>query len=509
MPSNGKGYSRGGRARERKEKVGKMNSEVERGTVTLASGEVVSRNKLRGRICEYMRMSPRPSDAQVATLLGCARSTVFRVRRLLETSGVEAAVVADGRYRSGKASDFGPAWLRLLELKTQYPSWGGYKIWHHMMVEENWQPSDMPSPSRIDGRFSELHLTQPGSGPKSDKRRYLAEGKDRVLGYVGMDASWPFVTNMGRELGVVDLKDSFSGLTFVEPYVKGRENPHEQGHSMALFVGAYLKFCRYIGVPETIVLDNGIDGGTDGGDLPQIVRHAFRMGSAVEFEPPGAPWKSGCIEKWHRDLQSHWRGIRGGVNSNEQGMMELRRWAQITNLSWPRKQLGGKVPATAVNYQAFPVAGPLCAVKPLEPIERGGFDKPGVLRFQRLVEKNGAVFLHGKDHFFVSDVLAGTYVRVTCLVEPGTGGGTVTVQAGDGGVVAMGTHCFDMPRQEGVPLVHGVTLVHFTGSPEWYPNLDQNAQNRRIERIGKRARPSVVYQVTGSTPDGKYKLRAR
>lgn len=507
--SNGRKFGRGERQRERGERGKKVNSEQVRDQVVAEGGEVVPANMLRRRIVEYMKLTPRPSDAKVAELLGCARSTVFRVRRALEMRGVEDAVCADMRYKSGRKSEFGPAWLRLIELKQQYKEDGGVELWRRMIHEEGWDELDVPTPARINSRFSELRLVQPPNGGKADKRAYFTEGRQEVLGCVGMDSCWPFVTKMGARLGVVDLRDHFTGLTYVEPYQIGREDPKIDGHHWQLFCGAYHRFCHHIGVPKVVVLDNGGDANTYGGSLPQFVRHAIEMGSIVEFEPPARPYKNPVIERWHRDLQKHWRGIRDEVITVQQGMMMLRRRAQVVNVSWPRKQLGGKSPASMVNYKPFPITGEKAGPGACEKIERAGFTKPGIVRFQRIVEANGAVFLHGDDHLFVSSSLKGNYVRVSCLVEPGTGGGTVTVQDGHGEVVAIGTHHFDVKgRDKDCPLVQ-VEMVHFTEPKDAFPNMSQDLENRRNERARKMARPAGIYAATGTLPNGHLQLRRR
>lgn len=439
-----------------------------------------------------------PSDSTIARITGLNRSTVGRLRKTLEDKGVEYAS-KDRRKENGRKTVFAKAWARIEELKKAFPRYGGRELWCYLVGEEGWQTEELPAVSSIDDRLSSQKMTVKPMTGKTDKRHYLQEPAENLLDRCGMDSVYPFTTNRGLKFQVVDIRDWVSGAVYAEPFLINLKDAYMTGLDQRAFAGVFLRFVTHIGIPKVLVLDNGAGQVSQGGWLPEIARWAINLGTIVEWEPYGRPWKSGVIERWHRDIQKWWADQRGAVSGIDEAFGMARKRALFVTKHWPRRQLGNKTAAQVMAIRDWPCTGEEAGPLRVDPLGKMGIQQVGYVRMQREVEQGGFVQLHGNDGLHVSDMLVGGYVRVEFEVRPGGEPGVGTVRDGKGEVVATFQHYMECNRPEFSPLVVNVKHYMYASEKDVRANYSQDVHNKEIERVMKRARAKGVYEQTGST----------
>ncbi len=439
-----------------------------------------------------------PSDAKVAAAVGLERTTVWRLRKMLEEKGIEYAG-KDGRARNGRKVLYGKAYARIEELKRQNPRYGGRELWFYLTGEEGFAESELPCIASIDAYLSNKKMTNKPLTGKTDKRHYLTDYTKEPLSRVGCDTVYPFRCKHGQQFQVLSFRDYWTGAVYCEPFPYNLKTAFMDGLDQRAFAGSFLRFVSHIGVPHVLVLDNGAGQITAHGVLPEIARWCINLGVIMEWEPYGRPWKNGASERWNRDLLKWWGDLGSTVKSLEEGFKLIRQRALSVTRRWPRKQLGNRPASSVIPVRDWPVEGLEAGWLRCEPLGRQGLIQDGVLRMQREVEQNGFVQLHGNDHMFVSDMLVGGYVRVEFQVRADGQPSVGSVRDGKGNLVATFQHYMNAERPQGTPLVVNVKNYMFAGDNDVRrQNFSQDVHNAEIHRAMKRQRASSVYTATGS-----------
>ncbi len=448
-------------------------------------------NDKRALVCKLLTDPFPPTNARIAVIAEVSERTVIRLKQQLQNLGVE--YVPDGRARSGRRTVFDKAWTRIEELKKQNPRYGGRELWAYLVGEGEFREDELPSVGRIDGWLSERKLTvKVARTGKTDKLPYLQEPVTAPLDRVGMDGVYPFLTRSGaQKLQCVDVRDWYSGAVYIEPFPYfNPQQAYMVGLDQRAFAGVFLRFVDHIGLPKVLVLDNGLGQIIDRGHLPQIARFALELGVTVEWEPYGRPWKSGAVERWHRDLQKWYADRKSEATTIQKAAAMLKGRANFVNHHWPRRQFNNQPAARHMTIKPIKTDEP--ALYP-EAMGMGELSRPGIVRMQRTVETGGLVQLHGNEYFRVSDLLVGGYVRISFQVQPRAQLGIGTVEDGKGNVVATFQHHVDAPRPDGWNcLVNNVKLIQFHGEGDCRGNWSQSMHDEQVRRIMKRDRAKGI-----------------
>jgi transposase InsO family protein len=424
--------------------------------------------------------------------------TVGRYKRELLEKGIEWVPV-DDRKNSGRRTLYEKAYRRCAELKAEFPRYGGREMWVYLVDKEGFDPIDIPSQNTIDAYLSEKKLTHPVKSHERNSGFWLNDKVETHNDRVGMDEKYPFYLADGRRFKVLDMRDNFSGCTYVEPFAYDYAAHDQRGIDDLTFASVYMQWVKHCGVPRRLVLDNG--GQTiDHGWLPEVARFCIEQGTVLDWEPYGTPTQNASIERWHREIEKRWLDVRKGVHKMEDGFTWAREAALRETFVYPHSRLGRKSPGSVFPIQRWETEGR--TLPELKPIGKGGGTKTGLVRMHRRVEQYGLCQLHGEEYILLSPALVGAKVRIDFHVNPGSlGEGTVITQHGE--VVATFLHRVEVGCKHGQRLVSDVVTYAYEGGEDWRKGFSQDMYDERMVRSHKNNRSKGLMKVHEALENGQ------
>ena len=455
----------------------------------------VVRQKDKRLQCLKMLTEPFPkSDAEIARQVGCDRSSVGRYRKELLEKGVEFAMV-DGRKNSGRRVVYEKAYVRLEELKKQFPRSGGRDLWVYLTDTEGWSVEDVPSIGRIDSWLSCQKLTHPVKRVEKNTGFWLTDKVETFLDRVGMDEKFPFYTANGRRWKLCDLRDCHTGIVYGEPFAWDYQAQDQRGMDSLSFAQVYLKFVEHCGVPRHLVLDNGPGQVIQDGWLPEIARYAIEKGSILEWEPYGTPTQNAHVERWHREIEKRWLNVRSTIYRMEEAQAWCRRehWKECA--VYPRWNLSRRPPASLFPVRSWGFSNEDCPLPDVQRIGKAGLSRDGIVRMHRRVETGGLTQLHGEEYIRLSDGLVGGKVRIDFCVRPGGEHGEGNVIAAHGEIVATFKHRVDCGCKRDERLVYDVKTYGYAGGEDCrVKNFSQDMYDEKMEKAHKNKRSKGFMQ---------------
>lgn len=479
-----------------------MVSASEASTVTPivpGSPAVVHKNSVRARqkVVE-MLLQPFPlRDGQIAAACGVSRRLVCKVKAELKEKALDE-VFMDGRVRSGRKMQFGEIYALVAALKEAYPSAGGHELWATLRGEYGYEDAELPSADSINTWLSRQKMTHRRVTGKTDYCEYLRPDAQVPLGEVGMDACWGMETKGGVPFGIVSVKDTFTGAVYSEPFLYDPRGDFTLANNPTNCAGVYMRFCQHIGIPQTLVMDNGMGQLPNESWLPEVCLHALAMGSVVEFELPNHPWKNGAVESWNNDIQRWWCDHKYEYNGVHEAFEAVRKRALHVCKFFPKSKNGSRPPADLISIRDWPTWGTDAGPVKLDRLHAVPSNASGTVRFQRKVRQGGLVIIADPDVFYVGEGLVGSNVRVTMVIEPGGGGpGEVETKVNNSIMkVATFNHRLErglVEKREKFPLVYNVKQLMAVSETDcrakFYSEEIQQAQEYRISKRKPKQEP--------------------
>jgi transposase InsO family protein len=442
---------------------------------------------LRSEIAERLNRGQSPS--QVASELGCSRTTVYKVLRLLEDPH---ALLTDGRLSNpGRPALYTDAiWRLIFDLRQANPALGPLQLYHRALREADAlgiQPSDLPSPSSIGRALHKAGLARKPVGPH-DLRVY-PDARPTGPGTLTIDTWGPWSLRATR-LYLCTIQDRYTRLALAVPGLGSPgQNPLKritaEMWARTIFLGRSLLLPENLPL-ERVYSDNGIGMVPAFGHLTVGARMALALGARLIFIPPGQPWRNGRLERFHYTMECEfWRSCL--PRTTEEAYDGLAEWLNYYNLDRPHAALRYKAPADEASWA--PRLGPRFWAAPVPEVPD---TVCGVVEAIRIVYNDGVVSLWDRSWLRVSPVLGGQFVRVVFDVtgEPSVGRVVYNRTKGDDIVVSRFNHTLGVRgRDQDEPLVSDVVLVDFDpGLAPANQRLDEGQLEAQVARIHKRRR---------------------
>ena len=224
---------------------------------------------------------------------------------------------------------------RILELRSQHPSWGPRNLKHYLErreAERSW-----PSPSTIASLLKRSGLTSPpakrGRATPSEQPLAHATAANRVW---CVDFKGWFVCRDGRRCYPLTLSDAWSRYL-----LRCQALPQTDGGMARPVLEAAF---RQYGLPAAIRSDNGAPFATTGlAGLSRLNVWWTRLGIRVERITPGEPQQNGRHERMHRTLKEE--ATRPAERTLRAQQRRFDQFQNEYNFERPHEALEGATPA--------------------------------------------------------------------------------------------------------------------------------------------------------------------
>ncbi|MFN2200282.1 MAG: integrase core domain-containing protein [Caldilineaceae bacterium] len=439
-------------------------------------------DQLRQTIAQLLNEGRTPS--QIAKALDCSRTTIYKVRNLLQDSQAD---LQDGRHsNSGRPQLYEDRiWELLLTLRTSRRSMGPDMLYYTLVrnaEEYGIEAADIPSPSTIARWIHSEGLAVKPIGPK-DMRAYPDKRPTRP-GTFTLDTWGPWHCRAQR-LYAITVMDRFTRAATLLPLAS--ISGHTSLRATAASWPAAIQMAHLLLPPgegmERLYVDNGIGMVPAFGTLPQGARYALKYGARLVFIPPGQPWRNGRLERWHYTLEREYFRIEFPPSVKD-ALTGLHAYLNWYNTERPHSALQYKAPGDVFPW-IKPMAEPPWLI---EQPERIG-PQEGIVEAVRLVNNDGTIALWQGGDIAFTDVLAGQFVRIQFQVsgEPDIGRIVYTQRKNQELVVATFNHRLDAGGQVKGPLITDLVAVDFDpGVVPQNQNMDQSQLDSQKARIAKR-----------------------
>ena len=164
---------------------------------------------------------------------------------------------------------------------------------------------------------------------------------------------------------------------------------------------------RWLGLPDYLQMDNALEfrgANRYPRAFGRVVRVALDLGIEPIFNPPGEPWRNGCVERFNRFIDQHLLSIECADLQALKDQAYLCQ--QTTNATHRLAALEGLTPnqvAAQASLRFPPSTYRRHQAKSLP-------QNTGFVSFVRLVRQSGRITLGASDRFMVDPELAYTYV---------------------------------------------------------------------------------------------------
>jgi len=222
---------------------------------------------------------------------------------------------------------------RILELRQQYPSWGGRKL-RQLLINEGLAAELVPAASTVSGILRRHGLIDPEAGDQHKAwKRFEHEAPNDLW---QMDFLGHFAAGSQRCYTLTAL-DDHSRFNLILAACADQSTQTVQGQLTTAF--------RRYGLPLRMTMDNGGPWGNNTAwhDLTPLTVWLMRLGIGVSHSRPYHPQTQGKDERFHRTLRAEVLGQRQ-FGSIEQVQAGLDRWRPIYNTIRPHEALAMQRP---------------------------------------------------------------------------------------------------------------------------------------------------------------------
>ena len=436
---------------------------------TMRAGAV---QELRERIAAGLRSGLGPT--RISRTVGCSRTTVYRVRRLLEKPD---GSLADGRRANpGRPTSFADTvWDQILgcrRIQTTMGSWALHRVVARSAQQRGLTVADIPSPSTIGRRVSREGLGRRAPAPSD--YRHCRDAKPTQPGTFTIDAWGPWPVAEG-ELHVLTVQDRFTRLAAAIPLIVPTGTPGRGDLETAS-----LAWARVIALaadcllppgnmPLRIYTHNAPGMVPQLGDLPRGARQALATGASLTYIPTGRSWPNGRLARFHRAMVQECFRVESPPTV-EDAIEALREWLNYFNAMRSHSALGHRAPRDSAPWGHTLQEG----WWEMEPVH-GDMAVSGTVEAIRPVGMNGRVHLWEDEELRLPAAFAGHFVRVVFRVtgRPSVGWVLRHLRAGRNVVVARFAHQMDVQQPgAGKPLVTTCEPVGMSGAASSCDGID-------------------------------------
>lgn len=416
------------------------------------------------------------SITHIANKVGVTRPTVYKVINAYKDAQ-NTNVLTDGRRKNGRPVVYqpDPLFQAVAAIRARHPEWGPHLILHELRKHPDKYGIDanfLPSPTTIARVIRELGLARKPVGP-GDKRVYPDVERPNAPGYITIDTWGPWRLR-ATNLWLVTTQDRFTRLACAVPAWNAR---YERGYisfthrTIMQAITCSRKYLLNGGIIDRLYTDNGLGMMPVNGRIPPALSFALANAKTVVFIPPGQPWRNGRLERFHYTLQREFfhRELPKFTDLCIEGLRQYLNWY---NHERPHQALAFQSPS---DIFPAPTLEPDWWEIPYELPEKPA----GIVECIRMVDNEGRIRLW-TEVVFVSDLLAGQYVRVQLFVGDRNMPGRVIWQRkrGEDIVVAELEHS----------LGYGGEWIHACIPTEILPEIPKNQRLDEIQEAKARAR---------------------
>lgn len=277
---------------------------------------------------------------------------------------------------------------QIIKIRVKYPTWGGRKIYSHLLSAG---VTDLPAPSTISDILK--------------RNGYISEEESLKRQALGR-----FEREHANELWQMDFKGKFQLKTKVSCFPLTILDDHSRfslcikpcaNEQYVTVKERLLEVFEQYGLPQQFNVDNGNPWGHS-----QLVQHTqltvwlMRLGVRVTHSRPRHPQTNGKLERFHRTLKKDVLSQQV-INDFEHAQFLFDEWRYIYNYERPHQALNMMVPAN--RYEPSPRSMP----STLKPIE---YSDDALVR---RVRGNGRVSYKGNE-YLVGEAFAGNDVELKC-----------------------------------------------------------------------------------------------
>lgn len=221
---------------------------------------------------------------------------------------------------------------RILKVRANYPTWGGRKIYSHLLTEG---ATDLPAPSTISDILK--------------RNGYISEEESLKRQALGR-----FEREHANELWQMDFKGKFQlatkqscfPLTIIDDHSRFSPCIKACANEQYLTVKERLiEVFEQYGLPKQFNVDNGNPWGNS-----QLLKHTqltvwlMRLGIRVTHSRPRHPQTNGKLERFHRTLKKDVLS-QNVINDFEHAQFLFDEWRDIYNYQRPHQAIDMLVPA--------------------------------------------------------------------------------------------------------------------------------------------------------------------
>ena len=303
---------------------------------------------LPGSIIDLFKLGKEP--LQIASQLGCAFSTVYRVlKHESYDSGYKSQV-------PGRKVLFGERMQQIvLRCRAENPTSSGRMLRFFLSVDRQLyglEPDEkIPSANWIDKLIAKQGLAHKPVGPRSGRCFPLNLYPD-LPGTLSIDGFGPF-DFQGFKLYLVTIIDQKTRLfcAFPSTYYGDMPGCELPRYNQQVWLQALVHFQqKFLDRPiECVRSDNqtGLEPNING-CLPPATRWILGLGAKLQLIPPSQPWFNGKIERPHRTMhEEFWR--KQGDDSH-QVLENLPAWLNKYNFGRPHRACDYNAPALHCGF---------------------------------------------------------------------------------------------------------------------------------------------------------------
>lgn len=360
----------------------------------------------RKQACE-MYYYQKKRKVEIIRELGCSRSWLDRWLGRYEADRVEASL-SDRKVgpKSGPrrwSDDIHQQVLDMRRTRSQrdkhpYALIGAQAI-HYELIALN--SEEVPPVRTIHNWLVKADLVKPKPAVEEKKKSkpIPLPVADRVNRVQQLDLKGPiYLRGSGDKYYLIVLRDRFSRRCAMGVVCS------RQAQGIADFL---VETWRWLGLPKYLQIDNALEfrgSNRYPRSFGRVVRVAVDLGVEPIFNPPGEPWRNGCVERFNSFIDSRLLSIEC---ADLQALKDQARLCQDTTNSTHRlAALNGLTPDQIASQATlrFPPNNYRRHQANFLPQDNG------FVSFVRLVRKSGRITLAAGDRFMVDPDLAYSYV---------------------------------------------------------------------------------------------------
>lgn len=333
------------------------------------------------------------SMAELCRRSGISRKTGYKWLERHRAEGLAGLEARSRRPRQSPARTAPELEARIVQLRQQYPAWGGRKL--ARVLRDQGLPA-APAPSTVTAILHRHGLIDPAQTAAHAPWQRFEHAAPNALWQ--MDFKGHVALGTSGRCHPLTVLDDHSRFALVLGACADERTETVRGWLTTAF--------RHYGLPERMTMDNGSCwGGEDRHGLTALTAWLVRLGIRISHSRPYHPQTQGKDERFHRTLNAELLRARVLADLAE-SQRQFDRYRHVYNQIRPHEALGLDVPAS--RYQVSPRTYP----ESLSPIEYGPGDTV------RKVQGKGEFSYRGR-LYRVSSALHGQPVAIRPTADDG------------------------------------------------------------------------------------------